>query len=530
MIKLRDYQQTDYDKIIEQINLGTKGILLSAATGYGKSVIISHLANEYEGRVLVLTHRAELANQNSQLIEDFAFLNARTKKNIPLLDAKVVVCSAQTIIRRLEKYGEDYAGKFDLILIDEANLDYFKKVYDLIPHKHRLGLTATPIMAKKETKTVDGVEFVRQKTLAEEYDVLIQGISEQELIDMGFLTQDFCIQLTPPNLDKLIESNANPDGFTSKSLTEVFGSSSSIATVLEGYEKFCLGKKTLIFSPTTKVSLSTYDAFLKQGLNVKMFDSVNKQDLNRKEVVEWFKNTPDAILINVSIFGVGFSVNDLECIIYNKSTKSLQMFLQNLGRGSRIHPLKDRFLVLDLGLNFQRLGKWSDNRNWQQHFKPQVWKRKQASDLLQTWECHNCGNYNTKGELYDQDLDQIICPNCKTPKAPTPKNTKTIKGKFIILDKPATPSSKQIIDYILRTNGDANDAFKLTRNKLLDLFTLHQITPAFYHANRTRLQARTTQLFRPIYFAIISNPTLQGKNRRLETEVNRLLEAIDDLF
>ena len=526
-IILRDYQKDLYDKTLEALR-NNKSVLLSAACGFGKSILIAHLANNLPGRTLILSHRMELINQNSEFIGGVAYLLASKKTSTK--NSKVVISMAQTIIRRLEKYGSNYIGEFDTIIIDEAHLDFFKKIYDLLPHKNRIGLTATPLLNKNEYKTIDYIEWMRRKTLASEYNVLMQGISERKLIEKGYLIEDFNIQLTPPNLNKLVNSNSNKDGYTSASLTEVFGNRASIETVVGAYQKYGIGKKVLIFSPTTKVNLNTYKAFVEIGANCKLFDSVNSTDMNRKEIVEWFNNESDAVLLNVGIFNVGFSVNELEVLIYNKKTKSLSLWLQSLGRGSRTSKkiLKDKFLVVDLGLNITQHGRWSMERNWQQYFKPGIWKKKNSSDLLSVWACKECGYYNLEGTVFNQETGLIECAECGAEKKQI-RQEKTIKGKLVALETPTVPTANRIIKYVKQIGGDGNMVFRLFHIKILEMFVFF-VEPNDYYRRKDRYHKRIGELFRPVYFSVLNDKELTGKNRRLKTEIDRIIEKIDRIY
>jgi superfamily II DNA or RNA helicase len=49
-----------------------------------------------------------------------------------------------------------------------------------------------------------------------------------------------------------------------------------------------------------------------------------------------------------------------DTIILNRATKSLTLYYQMIGRGSRKLPNKDMFTVIDLGNNAARFGLWSD--------------------------------------------------------------------------------------------------------------------------------------------------------------------------
>jgi type I site-specific restriction endonuclease len=56
-------------------------------------------------------------------------------------------------------------------------------------------------------------------------------------------------------------------------------------------------------------------------------------------------------------------------IILNRATKSLTLYHQMIGRGSRVLPNKKEFTVLDLGNNARRFGLWDAHVNWQDIFQ-----------------------------------------------------------------------------------------------------------------------------------------------------------------
>ena len=89
----------------------------------------------------------------------------------------------------------------------------------------------------------------------------------------------------------------------------------------------------------------------------------------RKQILKWFKETPDAILTSVSILTTGFDEPTIDTIILNRATKSLTLYYQMIGRGSRILNNKSTFQVIDLGNNNYRFGPWGADLDWQMIFK-----------------------------------------------------------------------------------------------------------------------------------------------------------------
>lgn len=545
-INLYKHQQVFYDDIWNKLFVEkTEHTCAVLPTGGGKSVIIAKLANELPGRTLILTHRIEILQQNAKWIKNVGTLGSKT--NTLSYDNEVVIAMVQTLHARLSTYGIDYLGKFDNIILDEVQVLIFEKVFRQYNYKRVIGFTATPrIFGKNIITNIDGVEYTEPYTLSEIFDDIVQGPDTQDLIDLGYLVQDYNIVLQLPDFDKLKESDSSPDGYTKKSLDEVYTNTASLNILSEAYRKYCQGKKTMIFNASTKINTFVYNHFKKAGLNVMMFDSVNKAEINldtgkkytREDVIEWFRKERDAILINTNVFTTGFDVSDVEVVIVNRATKSLSLWIQMVGRGSRITDriYKDKFTVIDLGQNIHQHGMWSERRNWEDWFYSPGKRLKNAVDLLSTWECEYCGALNVKGE--------IICIECGAEKLDAVIDGKAKKektGTFEVIQDMPPPRAQSIIRYTKAKGEDANFAFKLLSQKIVDLFIHYRVTKSFYDRRKTDyidkngvrkngFESRVRRIFTPIYFAIIKDEELQGANRRLETEFQRVITRIEKLY
>jgi superfamily II DNA or RNA helicase len=532
-IQLYDYQQDLYDKTTNALFVeNQKKICVVLPTGGGKSVIIGKLANSLPGRTLILTHRIEILSQNSTWLKNVGLLSSTI--NTLKYSNDTIIAMVQTLHARIKTYGIEYLGKIDNIILDEVHILIFQKVFEQYNFNKLIGFTATPVLNKKKYIDIDGVEFTQDYTLSEIFDCLIQGPDTQDLIDRNKLVQDYNIVLNLPNFDKLKESDSSPDGYTKKSLDEVYANTASVKILHEAYNKYCLGKKTLIFNASTKVNDFVYKTFKKQGLNVKMFDSVSKAEINpktkkkytRKEIIEWFNEERDAILINVNVFTTGFDVTDVECVIINRATKSLSLLLQMVGRGSRTTKkiLKDYFTVIDLGQNIHNHGHWSKRRNWEDWFYPQELKRKKTIDLLDVWQCAFCESFNIKGE--------VVCVFCgvdKTEKQSESQAKKLKDGKLVEFSEMPLPKANSIIQYTLSLNENSSFAFKLLDARIIELFKYYNVSKAFYNKRKEDFKTRLKQIYLPVYFAIIKSELI-GKNRKLDTMLEALYNKIDKIY
>jgi superfamily II DNA or RNA helicase len=138
--------------------------------------------------------------------------------------------------------------------------------------------------------------------------------------------------------------------------------------LLFAYEEVAIGDKTLIFNSGIDTSLRVEETFKKRGFKIRHLDSTFS-DKDRQDVLSWFKTTPGAILTSVGILTTGFDEPTVQTIILNRATRSLTLYHQMIGRGSRKLPNKDQFKLIDLGNNVRRFGLWQDYLNWQDAFR-----------------------------------------------------------------------------------------------------------------------------------------------------------------
>ena len=516
MFKLRPYQQETSDEVIELLKTH-KSVLCVIPTGGGKSVIISDIVNRLQGRTLILTHREEILKQNIALFDDIGVLTAKTSTN---LTSDKVIAMVETFYRRAEKLSYSFLGEFDNVLTDESHILIFQKVYDKIKYKRLVGMTATPTTMKVENITVKGVQFVKRYAMGDYFDVMVEGAKVSELIELGYLTKEVAYSLRVPNFDRKDENQYKQADYTNTELDKIYSNKSSRGVLLEAYNKFCVGKKVIIFNATTKVNIEVADMLIGVGANVFSYDSVNNKSSERNEIIKEFKDCKDGVLVNANVFTTGFDAPDIDVVIINRATKSLSLWIQMVGRASRIAPNKQQFISIDLGQNVDAFGKWSSDVNWHEEFKIKALKKKNKSDILNIWECDVCGAFNTH--------DELVCVVCSAEKD-IKKHTKTTKSGIIELvdDKPQFPNGLELIRYTKRINQGSTFAFNLAHQQITKTISYTGITKTFYKENKSRIEHRILEVYRPIYFAIIKS-TLKGKNRKFSTQFKSLTQKIKD--
>ena len=360
--ELYGYQKSDIDRIFERLDNASHNyhLLYQLPTGGGKTVIFSEIVRRYlathNKKVVVLTHRIELCKQTSKMLKGFdvknKIINSKIKELPDQDEYSCCVAMVETLKNRLndEKLLIDNVG---LVIIDEAHYNSFRKLLSSFKNSFILGVTATPLSSNIKLP------------MHENYDELIVGDTIQNLIDNGFLakatTYSYDVGLTS------LKVGINGD-YTVKSSDDLYTNMVMQEKLLHSYTEKSSGKKTLIFNNGINTSLYVYETFKEAKLPIRHLDNTTSPE-DRKDILQWFKKTPDAILTSVGILTTGFDEPTVESIILNRATKSLTLYFQMIGRGSRKLPFKDNFTVIDLGNNALRFGLWNETIDWQHIFK-----------------------------------------------------------------------------------------------------------------------------------------------------------------
>ncbi len=359
--ELYAYQKGAINKIFKYFEEAPEDyhLLYQLPTGGGKTVIFSEMVRQYlkhhDKKVLIMTHRIELIKQTSKMLTEFGVINKIVNSTANLDDQADYSCFVAMVETLNNRLNDDMLDISDigLVIIDEAHYNSFNKLFKFFEKSFILGVTATPLSSNINTP------------MKGNYDELIVGESIESLIEHEFLSRAEIYSYNVGLTSLVVGSNGD---YTVKSSEDLYTNEDMLSKLIHAYEEVSKGKKTLIFNNGINTSLHVYDTFRAAGYPVAHLDNNNTKK-ERAEILEWFKNTPDAILSSVSILTTGFDEPTVESIILNRATKSLTLYYQMIGRGSRILKNKSSFNVIDLGNNFHRFGPWGSDLDWYKIFK-----------------------------------------------------------------------------------------------------------------------------------------------------------------
>lgn len=359
--ELYGYQQDALEEIFKRFEDAPQDyhLLYQLPTGGGKTVIFSEIVRRYietfKKKVLVLTHRIELSKQTSKMLNEFGVKNKIINSTAVLDDQDNYSCfvaMVETLKNRLNDEKVDISD-IGLVIVDEAHYNSFTKIFKYFDDAFILGVTATPLSSNTKLP------------MYENYQELFVGETIQHLIESDYLASanlySYNVGLTS------LEVGANGD-YTVKSSEDLYTNTDMLSKLVYAYEETAKGKKTLIFNNGINTSIQVFHAFKKAGYAIAHLDNTNTKK-EREFILKWFHKTPNAVLTSVSILTTGFDEPSIEAIILNRATKSLTLYYQMIGRGSRIYGDKNTFEVVDLGNNFHRFGAWGADLDWQKMFR-----------------------------------------------------------------------------------------------------------------------------------------------------------------
>jgi superfamily II DNA or RNA helicase len=400
--ELRDYQIAGINQLATKVANGKKRILFQLPTGAGKTVAFAGLVRRFldkqQRRILILVHREELLKQTISTIFQWYDIMAIpvTAGMTYLPNGLVYVAMVETANNRLRK-NPNYFQNIGLVIVDEAHLGLFRKMFEHYKETLIIGFTATPIAASKT------------EPLKNYFEDIVTSVDIPDLIKMGSLAPNITYHINNVNRKDLRVTRGE---FDEKQMAAVYSGTKHVQNVISAYQKLSPGKKTMVFNCNIEHSKKVNDAFLSFGYPARHLDG-ETDTKERARILKWFKETPGAILNNVGVATTGFDEPSVEAIIMNRSTKSISLWLQCCGRGSRIYPGKEKFIIVDLGGNALEHGDWCESHDWRDIFlnpeKPRTGGEAPTKACvacsaiihLSRKICNHCGADNTPKIKYD---------------------------------------------------------------------------------------------------------------------------------
>jgi len=372
-MQLRLYQAKDLDALRAAYRRKAKGVVFVGPTGYGKTVLFSHIAKgaiDKGKRVAVLCHRAELIEQIVGATRRMGLDPSIVAPGHACQDAPLIVASVFTLINRLGQFTEP-----DLVIVDEAHHASLKTTWGKIlvawPNALRLGVTATPTRLSGE-----GLDDL--------FDTMVLGPTTKQLIDLGALTPVRVFAPTTPDLSGV---RTRAGDYVMSDLEAWLAKSTITGDAVEHYQRLAAGKRAIAFCCTVNHAKQTAEAFNNAGIKAASIDGT-MDATTRADYIARFRSGDIQLLTSCNLVSEGFDLPAIECGILLRPTKSLSLYLQQVGRCLRTFEGKSQAIILDHAGNAHKHGLPTDEREWTLKAKPK--KKKLLGEIEVVKTCPSC--------------------------------------------------------------------------------------------------------------------------------------------
>lgn len=351
--KLRQYQQECKTSFRAGYTSGKRNLGASLPTGTGKTVIFSSMAADAFAKgnqVDVVVHRDTLVGQAydklAAVIPEHHLGIVKADRND--VAAPVRVVSIHTV-RNAERLRQLTRPK--LSIIDEAHVSVSPGY--MAYYEHIGALPGAPSFDGETFLAGFSATWMRNdnRGLGDVWQDVCFKRSMKWAVRNGFLVEPRAMQLGG-NLDLSgVRTVGNPDSenygdYNVSDLGDVVMVEDLLSTVVQGYLKFAAGRPAVLFAPTQKSARYFLDGLLAAGVPVaEIFAGTGKGA--RKWAFAAFDNGQTHVLGTCTALAEGWDCPRCSVALMVRPTKSLLMFIQQVGRILRPWPGKDHGLILD---------------------------------------------------------------------------------------------------------------------------------------------------------------------------------------
>ena len=348
-----------YDSVMLQMPTGTGKTYLF--TSIIKDCIAYYKSLKKEINILVVAHRIELLDQIASSLKKYGipcgFIQGTREQH---LWQRVQVGSILSLISDKNEMNVRRC-KFDFIIVDEAHhtlADSYKRLFEMFPEAKKLGVTATPWRMNHESFT-----SVYQKLITTPQ--VKWFIKNKLLADFDYVSvkPDSDIQKLVNSIDISIAGD-----FVNDALSAAFDNQRIRARLFDSFLKYAKDRKGIVYAINKQHARNIAELYSSKGYISVNIDCDTPKD-ERERLISEFKAGKIQVLVNVELFTEGFDCPDVSFVQLARPTRSLAMYLQQVGRGLRYVEGKEKTIFIDnVGL-YNYFGLPDANRKWQHHFE-----------------------------------------------------------------------------------------------------------------------------------------------------------------
>lgn len=358
-MQLRGYQQAAIDALFEYYQTKTGNALVAIPTGGGKSLILAGfisqaLAQWPSERFLVLSHSKEILSQNAAKIAALCpgvsvgvYSAGLGKKE---LGQQITIAGIQSVHKIAHRLGD-----ISMVFLDEAHLcgkdngtmyrQLFADLLKYCPHARIVGMSATPWR-------LDSGPLIKGDNRI--FTDIAYQISIKELIAQGYLAP----LTTKPTATRIKTDGVGKRGgeFIAGELERAANQDQLTQAALDEVEAACADRRAwLVFCVGVDHARDVCAALVARGHKAAAITGETAHG-ERDAMIAAFKRGELRALVSVGVLTTGFDAPNADALICLRPTMSPGLWVQIVGRVSRLSPGKSDGLVLDFTGNTRTHG------------------------------------------------------------------------------------------------------------------------------------------------------------------------------
>lgn len=408
--EVRPYQ----DDLIHRVRVAlrtSRRVLLQLPTGGGKTVVAGKMVENAAAKghaCLFTVHRRELIDQTVATFDDVGIRHGVIAAGRPYqILERVQVASIDTLKHRQNKGSRLFPPR--VIVVDEAHhvgAAGWKAVVNAYPEASVIGLSATP-------ERLDG------KGLDDVFQSIVVGPSTGWLIANGYLSDYRAFAPSAPDMQG-VEVRAGD--FAKGQAAGVMDRPTITGDAIKHYLRLARGQSAVAFCVSIEHSQHVAAQFRAAGVMAWHLDGGTPAG-ERAEAIRAFRAGEITVLCNVDLFGEGFDLPSLCASILLRPTRSLALYLQQVGRALRKAPGKSSALILDHAGNIARHGLPDEERHWT--LEGRTKRKRDGGTALDVRQCPKC---------FFLHRPRPACPECGHVYDASPREVEEVEGELREVD------------------------------------------------------------------------------------------------
>ena len=416
-MELREYQTTALDEIVSALHSGKGAVAYTLATGGGKTAIAASIIKRF-GRGLFVAPTLSVIEQAPAEMAKWGVYAGAIGSGLTLgtgtkawnaVDKDVTICCSY-----ITAYNQADPGEFDILVVDEAHhaSDGKGRITALI---NAFKTAGKPVVGFTATMWRMG----KFESYDHTWDSLIQGPQWNDLLNADYLAQ---VKLFSADSDEYITGSGRGYGgdYTEKGTEKANERNPTFTEGAIGVaeQEIAEGKRVILYavsiSHAEKLALLAHENGINPGLLVsRRLDSQPDETISDPTAVRnGLRDGTVKLVINVNMITEGYDCPDVECIIITRPTKSLALYLQMCGRGSRLSDDKDTVTIYDLTDNTERLGHPLENYVWNLEARGE----RSGDGPAPVKKCPSCDGLSPGGSRHCSCCEEALgweCPHCQ---------------------------------------------------------------------------------------------------------------------